>query len=208
MGKKGMDCQCLNWATTNAKSFKKTGHHPDCPLGAKKRPQKKTGKRNAEEYRLQCAIVEILQVLENQRLIRGFYHWPNGMRVSIGQAVKFKKMGMRKGPWDLYIVLNSGDVVWLECKAKKGALSKEQELFQYIHAGNHHVHWLEVRSVDDAVETLKHFGVVFPSCFVPAWRERHDIKATQNRVGERGDPSTADPREREPVKGTQKDQVR
>lgn len=151
-------------------------------------------KRNAEEYRLQCTVAEILQVLENQRQIRGFYHWPNGMRVSIGQAVKFKKMGMRKGPWDLYIVLNSGDIVWLECKAPKGALSKEQELFQYIHAGNHHVHWLEARSVDDVMEMLK--------MFVPSSR------ATQHRVGERGDPSTVDPREREPVKGKEKDQVR
>lgn len=115
---------------------------------------KNAKERNAEEYRLQCALVEILQILENQGEIRGFYHWPNGMRVSIGQAVKFKRMGMKAGPWDLYVVLNGGDILWIECKSEKGVLSEEQKKFRDIHEGAERIFFREVRSVAEAIEKL------------------------------------------------------
>ena len=58
-----------------------------------------------------------------------FYHTPNGGKRNIREAARFKSLGVRPGVSDLTIIIDGGRVLFVELKAPKGSLSKNQEKF-------------------------------------------------------------------------------
>jgi len=60
--------------------------------------QAKKIKYNDSEYRHQCAVTEYMRTFYPDKL---FFASGNGLRLSIGPAVKFKRMGNNKGAPDL-----------------------------------------------------------------------------------------------------------
>lgn len=103
------------------------------------------------EQDLQVAIVNLLQLYENQGYLR-FYHVPNqlprpSMLVKLIGAAKvamiyamienvLRKMGKRPGVPDLVVLMSGGSSVLFECKAKDGRVSKEQSAWHSWLNGN------------------------------------------------------------------------
>lgn len=86
------------------------------------------------------------------------WHVPNGGTRRIGEARKFKDMGVLKGVADLCLVLPGGQAAFLEMKAGKGRQSPDQKAFQaaMIREG---ARYAICRSVEDVLTMLEAWGV-------------------------------------------------
>ena len=86
--------------------------------------------KKVTEYTEQVAIITWASLSENKypqlKLLNSSL---NGVRLSIGQAVKCKKGGMKKGFPDLFLPFPSGPYVglFIELKVKGGRISVEQK---------------------------------------------------------------------------------
>lgn len=77
-------------------------------------------------------------------------HVPNGLRTSIFQAARHKKIGMRAGAPDLIVWLPEGQVLAIECKSKAGRLSDAQAWWkEHLTRLGHD--YIVARSVDDVI---------------------------------------------------------
>lgn len=87
-----------------------------------------------------------------------FWHTPNGGTRRIGEARKFKDMGVRPGVPDLTFILAGGRIGFIELKAGRNGLEPSQRLFaeEAIAAG---AAWALCRSLDEVETTLRAWGV-------------------------------------------------
>lgn len=110
------------------------------------------------------AIAEYLALTCNRA---GFYYstFPGGGLRSKIEARIFKGLGVKPGVADIMIVGPGGKVYWLEVKTPKTATTKKtlqspvQKEFQAA-MGVLDSPYAVVRSVDEAAETLKQWGVI------------------------------------------------
>ena len=60
-----------------------------------------------------------------------FHHFANERRCSVQEGRMLKRMGVKKGVADFFLALPQEEFhgLWIELKAGKGRLSKEQEQF-------------------------------------------------------------------------------
>lgn len=85
--------------------------------------------KNLSEYEIQCKLVKYLEFLQKKDKIVLFTAIPNSTFSGIIQRVKNKKMGVRAGVPDLFI-LGHNHSLWLEIKREKdGMLSYEQQIW-------------------------------------------------------------------------------
>lgn len=69
--------------------------------------------------------------------LKFLYHWPQGGKRSKVTAAILKRMGVRKGPWDFWLLVRRGDCPGLiiELKHGRNKLTPEQEdLGNYLEA--------------------------------------------------------------------------
>lgn len=114
-------------------------------------------RRDNTEHRIQAELIDYLYIAGRRDL-----HWfaiPNGGHRHIRQGEALKAEGVRRGTPDLCFMLPNGRVGWLEMKAPKGSLSKEQKAFRDLAQTLGH-HWAMARSVDEAIVELSKWGVL------------------------------------------------
>ena len=83
-----------------------------------------------EEQKLQIDCVEWFD-LQYPKLKQLLFAVPNGSRMTIGQAVLMKRMGLRKGVYDLFlsVPMRGFHGLYLEAKSSSGRVSDEQIKF-------------------------------------------------------------------------------
>jgi hypothetical protein len=93
-----------------------------------------------EEYHIQVALVQWLKTAYPKAL---FTIAPNGMKLSIGSAVKLKRMGYSKGTPDIMIFepRHGYHGLFIELKTKTGQISPEQKIW------NTSLEWRGYRSI-------------------------------------------------------------
>lgn len=110
-----------------------------------------------EESRTQCAIVSFLR----RTLPRSYrvVSVPNGRFEADPRTIaRLKREGLTPGVHDLLVLRNDGWFASLEVKKEGGKLSPEQvEWSEWLSGGN--ASQAVVRSLDEAVEALRAFGV-------------------------------------------------
>jgi len=110
-----------------------------------------------EESRTQCAIVSFLrdELPPSYRVIS----IPNGRFQADPRTIaRLKREGLTPGAPDLLVLRNDGWFAALEVKSSSGRLSPDQtEWSDWLTAGNGSQ--AVVRSLDEAVEALRSFGV-------------------------------------------------
>lgn len=106
-----------------------------------------------EEYQIQVALVNWIKT-EYPDLL--FTIAPNGMKLSIGSAVKLKRMGYSKGTPDIMIfeprVGYHG--LFIELKTSKGQVSPEQVQWRTQLNLRKYISYV-CRSVDESVDIIK-----------------------------------------------------
>ena len=75
----------------------------------------------------QLALVRYLELLKLQHKILIFTSHGDNMRTTIGTAVKFKKLGKRKGYPDFTIVTTRGELIYIELKRSKGGITSSEQ---------------------------------------------------------------------------------
>lgn len=99
-------------------------------IKTKKRKSKKTNYNFSSEYANQKMLFEWAKVIENKypelKLLNASL---NGVRLSIGQAMKAKRAGMKKGYPDIFLPVARGKYhgLFIELKIKGGYPTKEQK---------------------------------------------------------------------------------
>jgi len=101
---------------------------------------------NPTEYQIQCSIIEYAN--KWKAVNRGFpssdntvgdylFHIPNGGLRNKVEAVKLKKMGVKAGVWDLFLMIPTFTVMhdhrsglFIEVKSQEGKLTKNQKEFE------------------------------------------------------------------------------
>lgn len=110
-----------------------------------------------QESRTQCAIVSFLRsaLPSSYRVISV----PNGRFEAKPETIaRLKREGLTPGAPDLLVLRNDGWFAALEVKSSSGRLSPDQtEWSDWLTAGNGSQ--AVVRSLDEAVEALRSFGV-------------------------------------------------
>ncbi|MEW6655154.1 MAG: VRR-NUC domain-containing protein [Bacteroidota bacterium] len=83
------------------------------------------------------------------------FHVPNGGTRHICEAKKLKKMGVRRGIWDVFVNIPSHrfNGLWIEFKANHNKLTKEQFIFlESIKKNNQE--WAICYSLEEAIKVL------------------------------------------------------
>lgn len=104
---------------------------------------------------LQIQVTRFLKVAAPDLL---FWHTPNGGRRQLGEARKFKDMGVLPGVPDLTFVLPGGLAAFIELKAGKNGLEPSQRAFAEQAAANGAA-WAVCRSLDEVEATLRKWGL-------------------------------------------------
>ena len=110
------------------------------------------------EYRNHCVIADLLKRWCNPHW--RYTHMPAGERRDIITAARLKRMGVKPGWPDFQFAGPGGVMFFLELKRKgSGRLSDEQaDIVSHLAACGFNI--LVTDSVDDAVATLKSFGIL------------------------------------------------
>jgi hypothetical protein len=111
----------------------------------------------ASEYRIHCAIVELIELTVAPGVI--WYHPASGEHRSAITGARLKRMGVRRGVPDLAFVLADGRAAFLEIKTAKGRLTPEQAAFRDACLRGA-VPWDIARSVEDAHRILSAWGAI------------------------------------------------
>lgn len=109
-----------------------------------------------EEHKIQCAIVQYLELVENSRKDFTFFAVPNGGWRNPVVAAKLKAEGVRSGVSDL-IILYAGKTYFVEIKKPTGRQSETQREFeQKVRAlGFEYTIWRGLGDAINFVEKLK-----------------------------------------------------
>ena len=104
---------------------------------------------------LTMQVVRFLKVAAPSLL---FWHTPNGGTRKMGEARKFKDMGVRPGVPDLTFILHGGQIGFIELKAGRNSLEASQRAFaqEAVAAG---AAWALCRTLDEVETTLRAWGV-------------------------------------------------
>lgn len=125
---------------------------------------------NPTEHEIQAAIVEWANNIEfklaliNSRKVGEFLiKIPNEGKRSFYVGKKFKKEGLRKGAFDLFlaipVLMGIGSLshgMFIEVKSKKGKLSNEQYFFQEAMINNGY-RCAMVKTVDEGIQAIKEY---------------------------------------------------
>ena len=82
---------------------------------------------NNNEYQIQMLFKNWC---DKQDFIIKHWHVPNGMTGSAKQGMFMKRIGMLKGVWDYWLIIDKPALICIEFKDNKGQLSKEQKEFE------------------------------------------------------------------------------
>jgi hypothetical protein len=98
---------------------------PELPLKLpRKRPPPFSARRDDAEFRLQCAVVDMLRKLARPGW--AYFHIPLGEYRTEATARRLKRAGVLPGLFDLMLIGPSGTHYWLELKTGRGVLSEGQ----------------------------------------------------------------------------------
>lgn len=89
-----------------------------------------------------------------------WWHVPNGGTRRMGEARKFKDMGVRRGVPDLCFLLPGGQFAGIELKAPKGRMEPSQKQFQ-DHCNRLNAPYAVCRSWEEVEAFLRRLGVTF-----------------------------------------------
>jgi hypothetical protein len=115
----------------------------------------------SEEYEIQCMVIEWAELESRHRNCQGLkklFSTLNGIKLTIGQAVKAKKAGNRKGVTDLILPCVRGGYcgLWIELKTATGSVSPEQkEEIEYLNAEGYHA--VVCRGFTETISVLKDY---------------------------------------------------
>jgi hypothetical protein len=109
------------------------------------------------EYRIHCDIIKVLR--QHAKPGVEFWHTPNGGKLKMGQAVRFKEMGLLPGVSDITVSLPHCGMLFLEVKTRKGVVSEAQNKFIEAMNRNGNVACV-VRSLGEAVEVLSRYHAI------------------------------------------------
>lgn len=119
-----------------------------------------------KEADIQIGIMNWIRENEDQYpVLKTIYHIPNSFFGSnFGVVVWLKKLGLRKGVWDLCIPIDNGvyPCAYLEIKSKTGKLSKEQIEFRNLVFENSSRFpiFVEIRTIENGIEFIsKYLGI-------------------------------------------------
>jgi hypothetical protein len=112
-------------------------------------------KRSNLEEQIQINFFEYVS-LQYPTLAPFIFHIPNGGSRNIVEAVKLKRMGVRRGVWDVFVNLPSKNYcgLWIEFKSGKNKLTKEQEIFLESIKNNRQMHAV-CYDLPEAIAVLK-----------------------------------------------------
>lgn len=82
---------------------------------------------NTSEYQIQAAFKTWC---DKQDFILKHWHVPNGFTSSAKQGMFMKRIGLLRGVWDYWLIVNKPAIIVIEFKDNKGKLSKEQIDFE------------------------------------------------------------------------------
>jgi hypothetical protein len=115
-------------------------------------------RERVSEHRLQVLVLQHIEALG--RLDVYAFAIPNAARRSPQLAARMRAEGLRPGIADLCIMLEGGRTCWLELKdGRRGTQSDAQKGFQAI-CGRLGHDYAVARSLDEAIMTLKQWGVL------------------------------------------------
>lgn len=80
----------------------------------------------SEEYEIQKTFHDWCC---RQQDVLEHWHVPNGIKASAKACAMMKKIGLKKGVCDYWVLLNNGILAAIEFKAAAGVLSNEQKRF-------------------------------------------------------------------------------
>lgn len=106
------------------------------------------------EDSIHIAIIEWLQL--NPKVASVVFHIPNGGKRNPREASKLKRMGIRRGASDLFIMRarHGFNGAFIELKTKGGKLSPEQQQFLQD-AENENYYTAVTWSLDEALEQIE-----------------------------------------------------
>ncbi len=111
------------------------------------------------ERRTHIAIADLLRVAARKDWI--WSHIANGEHRSKQTAALLQRMGVRPGLFDFLLIGPDGRHYWLELKRGRAPLSEAQERFRQELVERDVTHGV-ARSFDEAVSTLREWGVLRP----------------------------------------------
>lgn len=116
-----------------------------------------------KEADIQVGIVNWIRENENDYpVLKTIYHIPNSFfGTSYGVINWLRKLGLRKGVWDLCIPIDNGvyPFAYLEIKSKTGKLSKEQIEFRDVifkHSSRFPI-FVEIKDVNVGIDFIKKY---------------------------------------------------
>ncbi|MCA3269201.1 MAG: hypothetical protein ACK5XX_00560 [Holosporales bacterium] len=138
------------------RQFVEWNYYLNCPEGVRYADTKKVkAKRGQEEFKFQCVAADYLnRVLPPE--VR-WLHIPNGEYRTPATAGRLKRMGVKKGVWDI-IILHAGRSFWCELKATDGDLTDEQEDWG-TWFGNNGFHRAVIKTLNELEAFLKANGI-------------------------------------------------
>ena len=106
------------------------------------------------------AIKDYLKILENLGQIVHFDRLNSG-KIPMGRGPNKRLIVCcREGTPDLFVVLKTGAIIWIEAKSDKGVLSHHQVRFRNKFSRVPGHLWLEIRSMDQLMDQLARLGVL------------------------------------------------
>jgi hypothetical protein len=109
------------------------------------------------EHSLQVSILEYLKLSARRDV--WWFAIPNAGKRSWRLAAQLKAEGLTAGVADLCIMLSGGRVLWMETKTLKGQQSDAQHNFERVCTALGHPYHI-IRDLPDAIDTLRHWGVL------------------------------------------------
>ena len=116
-----------------------------------------------KETDIQVGIVNWIKENEEEfEVLKCIYHVPNSFFGTSFSVINWlKKLGLRKGVWDLVIPIDNEvyPFACLEIKSKNGKLSKEQIEWRRIifsHSSRFPI-FIEIRDIDDGITFIKRY---------------------------------------------------
>ena len=115
------------------------------------------GDYEPSEFDIHSTVLEWVEIQPKiKRFRKLFIHIPNEGKRSYAYARGLKKLGMRKGVYDLFVAYQNHGYpgAWIELKRKDGRLSVDQKIFK-ADMDEQGYFTAECYSVDDAIKIIE-----------------------------------------------------
>ena len=119
--------------------------------------------RKTKESEIHIGIMDwVRDNQEEHEVLKTIYHTPNSFFGTSYAVINWlKKLGLKKGVWDICIPIDNGiyPFAYLEVKSESGKLSKDQIEFRQLifNYSNRFPIFVEIKSVDDGIEFIKKY---------------------------------------------------